>query len=110
MQQLNIRPLPTVKRILSEPNSLPHIVQLLVTFDPVLVEQVAILLYYVMEDNPKLSTLYTTGLFFFILMYTGSNLLPIGRFLCMSHDKQAFHSDNKEVITMPDDDNDHISL
>ena len=51
--------MPTVKRILSEPNALPHIVQLLVTFDPVLVEQVAILLYYVMEDNPKLSTLYT---------------------------------------------------
>ena len=31
-------------------------------------------------------------------MYTGSNLLPIGRFLAMSHDKQAFHSDNKEVM------------
>merc|ERR1719320_147644 len=92
-----IRPLPTVKRILSEPNTLPHIVQLLVTFDPVLVEQVALLLYYVMEDNPKLATLYTTGVFFFILMYTGSNLLPIGRFLGMSHDKQAFRSENTEV-------------
>ena len=66
-----IRPLPTVKRILSEPGTLPHIVHLLVTFDPVLVEQVAILLYYIMEDNPKLSTLYTTSVFF-ILMYTGS--------------------------------------
>ena len=85
-----LRPLPTVKRILSEPNTLPHIVQLLVTFDPVLVEQVAILLFYIMEDNPKLSTLYTTGVFFFILMYTGSNLLPIGRFLAMTHTKQAF--------------------
>ena len=50
----------------------------------------AILLYYIMEDNPKLSTLYTTGVFFFILMYTGSNLLPIGRVLSMTHDKQAF--------------------
>ena len=89
-----IRPLPTVKRILSEPGTLPHIVQLLVTFDPVLVEQVAILLFYVMEDNPKLSTLYTTGIFFFILMYTGSNLLPIGRFLAMTHDKQAFRMEN----------------
>ena len=38
----------------------------------------------------KLSTLYTTGVFFFILMYTGSNLLPIGRFLSMTHTKQAF--------------------
>lgn len=92
-----IRPLPTVKRILSEPNTLPHIVQLLVTFDPVLVEQVALLLYYIMEDNPRLATLYNTGVFFFILMYTGSNLLPIGRFLGMSHDKQAFRSENTEV-------------
>ena len=31
-----IRPLPTVMRVLSEPNTLPHIVQLLVTFDPVI--------------------------------------------------------------------------
>ena len=50
-----------------------------------------------MEDNPKLATLYTTGVFFFILMYTGSNLLPIGRFLSKSHDKQAFRSENTEV-------------
>ena len=92
-----IRPLPTVKRILSEPSTLPHLVQLLLTFDPVLVEQVALLLFYIMEDNPKLATLYTTGVFFFILMYTGSNLLPIGRFLLMSHDKQAFRSENTEV-------------
>jgi DnaJ family protein C protein 13 len=40
-----IRPMPMVKRILSESNVLPHIVQLLLTFDPVLVEQVAILLF-----------------------------------------------------------------
>ena len=63
-----------------------------------LVERVAVLLHHILEDNPKLATLYTTGVFFFILMYTGSNLLPIGRFLAMSHDKQAFHSDNKEVM------------
>ena len=53
------------------------------------------LLYRIMEDNPKLSTLYTTGIFFFILMYTGSNVLPIGRFLGMTHDKQAFRSDKE---------------
>ena len=82
-----IRPLPTVKRVLSDTSHLPHIVQLLLTFDPVLVERVAVLLHHILEDNPKLATLYTTGVFFFILMYTGSNLLPIGRFLAMSHDK-----------------------
>ena len=39
-----IRPLPRVKRLLSEPSCLPHIVQLLLTFDPILVEKVATLL------------------------------------------------------------------
>ena len=53
------RLLSTVKRILSEPGTLPYIVQILVTFNLMLVEQVVILLYYIMVDNPKLSTLYT---------------------------------------------------
>jgi DnaJ family protein C protein 13 len=35
-----IRPLPKVKRMLSEPSCLAHVVQLLLTFDPVLVEKV----------------------------------------------------------------------
>ena len=34
------RQLPTMKRILLEPSNLPHIVQLLVISDPVLVKQV----------------------------------------------------------------------
>ena len=45
---------------------------------------------------PRLPTLYLTGAFFFILMYTGSNLLPIGRFLASTHVKQAFRSEEKE--------------
>ena len=70
--------------------------QLLVTFDPVLVEKVATLLYLVMEDNPSMPRLYLTGVFFFVLMYTGSNVLPVARFLKYTHLKQAFRSD--EVI------------
>lgn len=35
-----IRPLPKVKHALSDAMNLPHIVQLLLTFDPVLVEKV----------------------------------------------------------------------
>lgn len=35
-----IRPLPRIKNLLSTPLSLPHIVQLLLTFDPILVEKV----------------------------------------------------------------------
>ena len=44
-----IRPLPRAKRLLSEPNTLPHIVQLLLTFDPRLVEKVVTLLNIIME-------------------------------------------------------------
>ncbi|CAF0754857.1 unnamed protein product [Brachionus calyciflorus] len=98
-----IRPLPKIKRILSESICLPHIVQLLLTFDPIIVEKVASLLYLVVQDNPILSRLYLTGVFFFISMYTGSNILPIARFLEYTHMKQAFRSeDSNEKKYMSD--------
>lgn len=68
-----IRPLPRVKKALSDGSALPHIVQLLLTFDPVLVEKVATLLTLFMTDNPTLSRLFNTGVFFFVLMYTGKD-------------------------------------
>lgn len=67
-----VRPLPRIKRALSDPGTLPHIVQLLLTFDAVLVEKVATLLHHVLDDNPAMSRFYTTGAFFFIMMYTGN--------------------------------------
>ncbi|XP_016348350.1 dnaJ homolog subfamily C member 13-like [Sinocyclocheilus anshuiensis] len=88
-----IRPLPKVKRLISDSTCLPHIVQLLLTFDPILVEKVANLLYLVMQDNPNLQRLYLTGVFFFIMMYTGSNVLPVARLLKYTHLKQAFKSE-----------------
>ncbi|CAG4947862.1 unnamed protein product [Colias eurytheme] len=95
-----IRPLPKVKRLLSEPACLAHVVQLLLTFDPILVEKVATLLYEVMQDNPEISKLYLTGVFYFMLLYTGSNLLPIARFLRLTHMKQAFRSDQSSSDIM----------
>lgn len=92
-----IRPLPKVKRLLSEQPVISCVVQLLLTFDPILVEKVATLLCEVMTDNPEISKLYTTGVFYFIMMYTGSNVLPIAKFLKLTHMKQAFRSD--EVIS-----------
>ncbi len=91
-----IRPLPRIKQELSSQSNLPHLVQLLLTFEPVLVEKVATLLHLVLEDNPRLPTLYLTGYFFFVLMYMGSNVLPIGRFLAVSHSKQSFRSEDKD--------------
>ncbi|KAI0215551.1 DnaJ-like subfamily C member 13 [Lamellibrachia satsuma] len=92
-----IRPMPRIKRLLSEAICLPHIVQLLLTFDPILVEKVATLLNLVMQDNPTLSRLYLTGVFYFIMMYTGSNVLPVARFLKYTHAKQAFRSDENKT-------------
>ncbi|XP_014205201.1 dnaJ homolog subfamily C member 13 isoform X1 [Copidosoma floridanum] len=88
-----VRPLPRVKRLLSDLQCLPHTVQLLLTFDPVLVERVAILLSETMRDNPEISKIYLTGVFYFILMYTGSNVLPVARFLQLTHAKQAFRGE-----------------
>jgi DnaJ family protein C protein 13 len=48
-----IRPIPRCKRMLCEPNVLPHIVQLLLTFDPILVEKVAVLLSTIMTVGPR---------------------------------------------------------
>ncbi|KAK6624832.1 hypothetical protein RUM44_011696 [Polyplax serrata] len=89
-----IRPLPRVKKILSDSTCLLHIVQLLLTFDPVIVEKVATLLYLVMKDNSQISTVYLTGIFYFILMYNGSNVLPIARFLKLTHMVQAIRNDD----------------
>ncbi|KAB7502591.1 DnaJ-like protein subfamily C member 13 [Armadillidium nasatum] len=92
-----VRPLPRIKRLLSDQMSIPHLVQLLLTFDPVLVEKVATLLVEVLQDNPSLTTVYSSGVFFFILMYTGSNVLPIGKFLHLAHLQQSFRSEENSV-------------
>lgn len=87
-------PGPKLSRKLSELISLPHIVQVCLTHDPGLLERVATLLCQIMEDNPEMPKVYLSGVFYFMLMYTGSNILPIARFLKMTHMKQAFGNDN----------------
>ena len=47
-----------------------------------------------LQDNPQLPRMFTTGVFFFIMMYTGSNVLPIAKFLKATHTKQSFRSDD----------------
>ena len=95
-----IRPLPRAKRVLSEPNALPHLVQLLLTFDPRLVEKVVTLLNMIVEDNPQLPRMFSTGVFFFVMMYTGANILPIARFLKYTHMKQSFRPDEVMHVCM----------
>ncbi|KAL7674873.1 hypothetical protein ACOME3_001146 [Neoechinorhynchus agilis] len=85
-----VRPLPRVMTILSEPIPLTTLSQLALTFDPIIVEKVAVLLSLIIRDNPCVSRLYATGIFFFFLMYQGSNLRPIATFLHATHLRQAF--------------------
>lgn len=88
-----IRPISKIKQILSNDHYLPHLVHLLLTFDPTVVEKVATLLCLIMQDNPRITLLYQTGLFYFIMMYTGSNIAPISRLLHLTHMKQSFKSE-----------------
>ncbi|KAI9580597.1 hypothetical protein GQX74_011267 [Glossina fuscipes] len=86
-------PGPKLSRKLSEFICLPHIVQVSLTHDPGLLERVATLLCQIMEDNPEMPKIYLTGVFYFMLMYSGSNILPITKFLKMTHMKQGFRSE-----------------
>ncbi|TKR92925.1 hypothetical protein L596_007484 [Steinernema carpocapsae] len=90
MNDCVIRPLPAVKRILSSSVNLFPLVQLLLTYDSAIVQRVSSLLYLVMQDNPYISRLYLSGIFFFILMYNGSDVISIARLLHYTHSKQEY--------------------
>ncbi|KAI3379512.1 hypothetical protein SNEBB_010043 [Seison nebaliae] len=94
-----VRPIPRVRRLLADPTILPHIVQLLLTFDPIIVEKVAQLLYEIVLDNPILPRIHLYGVFYFILMYTGSNIMPIAKFLKYCHLKQAYHNNEETSLS-----------
>ena len=94
-----IHPMPTPKKVLSHPDRLRHIVQLLLTMEPSIVERAANLLTILVEDNPTLPRLYLTGAFFFALMYTGSNVLPIIHFLRVAHLNQLYRDEeDKDAV------------
>lgn len=93
-------PGPKLSRKLSEFVCLPHIVQVCLTHDPALLERVASLLCQIMQDNPEMPKVHLTGVFYFMLMYTGSNILPIARFLKMTHMKQAFRNEESQSEIM----------
>lgn len=63
----------------------------MLTNDPSLVSLSATLLLKVLQYNDDaLSTLYTTGVFFFALLYCGSNLGELAALLHVSHLRQHF--------------------
>jgi hypothetical protein len=55
---------------------------------------------FTLHDVATYLQLYTTGCFLFALMYTGSNVLPIAKFLHATHMKQAVR--NNDIRTLAD--------
>ena len=53
-----IHPMPMPKKVLAHSERLPHLVQLLLTMEPSIVERAAVLLTRLVEDNPTLPRLY----------------------------------------------------
>ncbi|GET90826.1 endosomal trafficking protein RME-8, putative [Leishmania tarentolae] len=85
-----MQPQPKVKRLLSSPSALPHLVQLLLTFDSGVCTRVHKLLLSLMEANPLLGRFFLTGVFFFSCLYTASDVLPMCRLLAATHHRQSF--------------------
>lgn len=83
-------PLPKIKRFLSDPLVFPHLVQLLLTFDSAICTRVHRLLCSLLESNPICKSIYCSGVFFFALMYSGSDVLPLITFLRQTHQIQSY--------------------
>lgn len=83
--------MPKAKALLSSGACLPHLVQVLLTYEPELVEKIATLLSLLVVDNlAVLPKLYQTGLFYFAMLYPGSNVLPLMRLMHETHTQQHF--------------------
>ncbi|CAD7701733.1 unnamed protein product, partial [Ostreobium quekettii] len=91
-----LQPLPKAHRQITSQQCLPHICQVILTGDPVLVSGAASLLRVVVEHNRSvLPRLYLTGVFFFCLAYSGSNLVEIAKLFQATHLKQTFRGEDE---------------
>ena len=94
-----VRPPPRAKRLLASSECLPHIAQLVLVGNPDIVDSTSKLLTSVAEHNPTTSAkLYLTGIYYFAAVYTGSNFVPLAKFLCATHLKQAFRTEGRETL------------
>ena len=90
---LDFFPLPTSKRLMSEPSQVSTFAQLLLSNDGKVVDTAANLLHNLMECNPIVcSKLYLSGAFYFGCRYTGNNFNAIAKLFAISHLKQSFHT------------------
>jgi hypothetical protein len=91
-------PIPTSKRIMSDPEHLGVFATLLLSNNHAVVEASADLMRSLVELNVLAnSKLYLTGAFFFACRYTGNNFLSLAKLLDVSHLKQSFHDAAQSV-------------
>ena len=84
-------PLPAAHRQMASSRCLPHIAQVVLTGEPVLVAAASVLVLKLVEHNEEaMASLYQTGVFFFLLSYCGSNLVEVSRLFKAAHLRQRF--------------------
>ena len=85
-------PIPTSKRIMSDPEHLAIFATLLLSNNHVVVESACNLIRGLVEMNAAAnSKLYLTGVFFFGCRYTGNNFQTLAKLFDVTHLKQSFH-------------------
>ena len=91
-------PIPTSKKIMSDPEHLAVIAQLMLSNDGRVVEIASDLLKSLVEYNIHAnSKLYLTGTFFFACRYAGNNFLPLANLFEVTHLQQSFHDSAASV-------------
>lgn len=92
---IQLLPLPVCHRQMSMQNCVSRIAQTLLTNDPEFVNKSCHLLSaYISQNGDAMKTIYQTGIFFYILAYSGSDLIEAAKFLRISHLQQKFVQSN----------------
>lgn len=88
---IQLLPLPICHRQMSRKNCVSRIAQILLTNDPEFVNKACNLLsLYVGQNSDAIKGIYQTGIFFYILAYSGSDLVEPAKFLKLTHLQQKF--------------------
>ena len=99
---IQLLPLPICHRALSQKSCISRIVQSVLTNDPEFVDRAFQVLTAFVEQNVEaMKTIYQTGVFFYALAYSGSDLTEAAKFLKISHLEQKFQrSDGHSIYTL----------
>jgi len=88
---IQLLPVPMCHRNFSPKSSISRVVQAILTNDPDFVNKACKLLRLFVEQNAsEIKTIYQTGVFYYILAYSGSDLVEPAKFLKCTHLQQKF--------------------